>query len=131
MRPIHAGNTEIFYGNSPQDAGNGDVNFTLDGEHLSLSKRAKFRYGDKKKFVAILFEGYADADRLCPYFSLASRPYTVTQLKRDKIIFDIKTRASNDEIKAVEQAGCMVTDKPDFKKIDWKKRKRRPGGRRR
>jgi len=121
LYPVYSEDTEIFYGVAPERLNEQQVSFVIDGKHLGFWEKLAFRFGDKD-YAAIIFEGSAqDKQRLCPYFSLASRPYTMVQLEKDEVLFTIQSTATDAEIEAIKKSGCMVTDTPDMSKIVYKK----------
>lgn len=116
----HQSNTKIIYGNTPKELGQSKVSFIIDMSNLGFFEKLAYSSG-QWPLSAILFNGDANKkDRLCPYFNLSSRPYQIDQIKAGKMRFLVSTTATPDEIKTIEEYGCIITETPSTSDINFK-----------
>ena len=116
----HNSNTKIVKGDAPQELGQNRVSFIIDISNFGFFEKLAYSSG-QWPLSAILFNGNKhNKNRLCPYFELSSRPYQIDQIKAGKMKFLVQTTATPDEIKTIEQYGCIVTETPSTSDINFK-----------
>ena len=74
---------------------------------------------DKVTKAAILMPGM-DSNRLCPYFDLAKRQYTIDQIEKGKFDFKIETEITPADARNAIDKKCLIIDIPSSRKINWK-----------
>ncbi len=74
---------------------------------------------DKVTKAAILMPGM-DNKRLCPYFDLAQRNYSIDQIEADRYDFQIETDIKPEEEKAARDKRCLIINIPPRSTINWK-----------
>lgn len=65
-------------------------------------------------YVAIIFDGNANPNRICPYYKGRKSDIVETNAGDTYLV---TTRADDAEIKHVKETGCMITDSPDISSI--------------
>ena len=96
-------------GRDPQESSKGHVSFVVDAS--GIGKIAYLR----STHLAIVFEGEAAADRECPYIRTDKRKPTYKELS--PYIFRVETLSAQKEIKAVKDAGCLITESPPITSV--------------
>lgn len=71
----------------------------------------------RSEYAAIIFNGEASPGRTCPHIDSRTRPRHVSAVNMRAI--NIETTATNDEIKAVSDAGCLITKRITYRSIRW------------
>ena len=100
-------------GNYIADHTSGRVFITVDTTSLPWNPD-KFR---KSEYAAIIFNGEATAGRICPHISTRDRKRRISA--RDIREIYIETAVSTDELKAVNDAGCVITKRITYRSINW------------
>lgn len=71
----------------------------------------------KSEYAAIIFNGEASPGRICPHINSNNRQRHVSASSLHAI--NIETTATNDEIKAVSDSGCLITKRVTYRSIRW------------
>lgn len=71
----------------------------------------------KSQYAAIIFNGEASPGRVCPHIDSRTRPRHVSASSIHAI--NIETTATQDEIKAASDAGCLITKRITYRSIRW------------
>lgn len=95
------------------DKPDGKVSFSIDASTLPWDPD-KIR---KSEYAAVIFDGEAVSTRICPHIDSSNRQRLVTASSMRDI--QIETSASENEIKAVKAAGCLITKRITYRSIRW------------
>lgn len=115
--PINGDSTAILRGKPAETTDPGKASFTIDIGALGFGEKVHLRLSDK---TATIFVGSdKDANRVCPFFNLNARQYEIEEIQKD--VYKITADVTPEDVKKVMQSGCIVTTRPDLKKIKYLK----------
>lgn len=107
--------TAVLAATPPRIDPQGNAAFTIDISNMGVFRKLGLAGSD---FTALIFEGSdKDKNRLCPFFNLKSRDYTIEEVRPD--VFEIRTKVTAEETENVEKSGCVITTSPDRSKIKF------------
>lgn len=113
--PISKPSTAVLQGTKPVSERDGKSSFSIDLNQLGFFGQLKVAGSD---YTAVIFEGTGKEDgRICPYFNLNARDYTIEEIRPD--VFQIKTAVTEDELVAVDKSGCVITSAPERRRIKF------------
>lgn len=113
--PLGKKSTAVLPATAPRIDAQGNAAFTIDISNMGVFRKLGLAGSD---FTALVFEGSSkDQNRLCPFFNLKSRDYTIEEIRPD--VFEIYTKVTPEETASVEKSGCVITTAPDRKRIKF------------
>jgi hypothetical protein len=119
VAPIHAPGTLIVQGTYPEPLPGrpNTLQFEVDATDKAMAYMGANRIG-------LIPQGQSDAGfKLCPYFNYDRSRYSIEQdHSKPGRVLKITAEVTSQQIKAVQAARCLVTDKPpigDIKKLSW------------
>lgn len=115
MEALGRSSTAILAATKPRIDAQGNAAFTIDISQLGVFRKLELA---GSKYTALIFEGESkDKNRLCPFFNLTTRPYTIEEVRHD--VFEVRTKVTPEETARVGKSGCAITTAPDRKKIKF------------
>lgn len=115
MKKVGDNETITAIGSDQKDHGDGNVSFRVNAnKYLKPWHWPSFL---ASKYTAVVFNGEAKKGRECPYYSNTGRPRVLTNT--GSLIYKVETRASPEEIEAIQKAGCLITESPTMKELGF------------
>lgn len=117
LAPVGKSSTAILVATPPKIDVKGNAAFTIDISQMGIFRKMSMAGA---RYTALIFNGSAsNRDRLCPFFNLESRPYTIREIRPD--VFQVNTAVTREETETVMKSGCAITTAPDRRKIEYLK----------
>lgn len=114
LEPVGKSSTAVLSATPPQIDDQGQAIFTIDISQMGLFRKMGMA---GSRYTALIFDGPATQERLCPFFNLTARPYTIREIRPD--VFEVQTTVTTAETDTVLKNGCAITTAPDRRKIQY------------